>query len=138
VRMSRLLPFFILFGFMSLPVFPAFAACCSCSMGCNPRCGNCPGVGGCPTCSTEDFSTAQSGSASTPANSDMAVVDKPMTSIATNSQMLDRLIRVGQTGQCAANKLAMRILANGQQLPNFETTYIQSTENQLNTVVLRY
>ncbi len=111
MRMLRLIPILMLLGFIGLPVVPAFATCCSCTMGCARGC-TCPGIGGCGTCAAEDFETVQSSSAATEATSDMTAVRKTMPSIATNSRMLDRLIRLGQTGQCALSKFALRLLAD--------------------------
>jgi len=136
MRMLRLISIVMLLGFIGLPVAPAIAQnCCACGMPCG-RC-TCPGTYPCATCAAEDFETVQSTSAASEATSNMTVVRTPMASIATNSSMLDRLIRVGQTGQCAVNKFAMRLLADGQKLLNFDGTFFQAYAIRDNTVALR-
>lgn len=140
MRMLRLIPILMLLASIGLPVVPAIACsgCCDCNMSCGPRSSCCcPGLNGCATCAAEDFETFQSSSAATEATSDIAVVGKPMASIATNSRMLDRLIRVGQTGQCAVNKFALRLLADGQKLLRFDEMFLRANVNQDNTVALR-
>jgi hypothetical protein len=60
-----------------------------------------------------------------------------MMSIATNSRMLDRLIRVGDTGQCAIKKFELRLLIDDQQLSSVDTTVFQTTVSQANSVALK-
>lgn len=137
MRMLRAIPVLMLLCFISLPVVSAIGACrgcCGCTMSCGSGC-CCPGTYGCATCAAEDFAASQSNS--TEANSDTTTVYKPIISIATNSRMLDRMIRVGQTGQCAVSKFAFRILADGQQLPYFQTIFFPSTARQDSTVAMR-
>ena len=142
MRMFRLIPILVVLGFFGLPVMPeavaACTGCCGCTMGC-PRVHTCccPGQSGCATCAAEDFENVEFKSADSEVDSDRIVVRKPMASIATNSRMLDRLIRVGQTGQCAVNKFAMRLLMDQEALSNFDTTFFHSATSQVNTVALR-
>lgn len=135
MRMLRLIPILMLLGFIGLPVVPAFATCCSCTMGCARGC-TCPGIGGCGTCAAEDFETVQSSSAATEATSDMTAVRKTMPSIATNSRMLDRLIRLGQTGQCALSKFALRLLADHQELLKLDQMFLSASASQAVAVAL--
>jgi hypothetical protein len=135
MRMLRLIPILMLLGFIGLPVVQAFASCCSCMMGCARGC-TCPGKSGCATCAAEDFEAVQSSSAATEATSDMTAVRKPMPSIATNSRMLDRLIRLGQTGQCPVNKFALKLLADDQKLLNLDQMFLSASESQADVVAL--
>jgi hypothetical protein len=139
MRMVRVIPI-VMLVLICFPVVPAIGqtqtGCCTCTMGCSRSCW-CPGTHGCATCAAEDFETVQSSSAATEAASDMTVVRKPMPSIATNSRMLDRLIRLGQSGQCAVNNFALRLLADGQNLLKLDQMFLKAYASQDNTVALR-
>jgi hypothetical protein len=139
MRMLRLVLVLMVIGFMSLPVLPVIAACTccnSCTMGC-PRGTSCccPGVGGCAGCAVEDFETVSFNSAGIEGGSDMTVVRKQMAYIATSSPMLDRLIRFGQ--QCAANRFALRLLADGSKLFKLDGMFSSSNPSGGNIVALR-
>jgi hypothetical protein len=131
----------MLFALIGLPVVlvagEAYATgCCMCTSGCSRSC-YCPGTHGCLTCAIEDFETVQSNSAAIDTPSGITVVRKPATSIATNSHMLDRLIRLGQTGQCALNNFRLRLMADGQKLLKLDQMFLKAYASQDNTVALR-
>ena len=139
MRMLRLIPVLMVLGFMSLPVLPAVAACSccnSCMMGC-PRGSSCccPGIGGCAGCAVDEFETVRFNSAGTEGDSDMTVVRKQTAYIATSSPMLDRLIRFGQ--QCAGNKFALRLLADGSKLLKLDEMFSNSNPSGGNIMALR-
>jgi len=130
----------MLFALIGLPVVlvvdEAYAGCCMCTSGCSRGC-TCPGTGGCKTCAIDDFETIQSNRLGIDTTAGITVVRKPAASIATNSYMLDRLIRLGQTGQCAVNNFALRLLADDRKLLRFDEMFLRANANQDNTVALR-
>ena len=110
--------------------------CCMCTSGCSRTC-YCPGTHGCATCAAEDFEAVQVNTDTHDATLGVTVGHKPAASIATNSSMLDRLIRVGQTGQCAVNKFALRLLAEGPKLLKIDQTFASYRESQGNIIAFR-
>jgi hypothetical protein len=105
-------------------------------MSCDGSC-RCPGTYPCAACVVGHSEAVKSNSPVSDETASTIVVRKPAASIATNSHMLDRLIRLGQTGQCALNNLTLRLLADGQKLLKFDRTFFESYASQDNTVALR-
>jgi len=137
-KLLSALVFFLLSGPVVLVGQAYGQECCMCTWGCDSSC-ICPGTWPCagPCAIADNSETVQSHPLTNDSTSGTTVVRKPAASIATNSHMLDRLIRLGQTGQCALNNFTLRLLADGQKLLKLDQMFLKAYASQDNTVALR-
>ena len=137
LKLNAVVMLFLLIGVpIVFLVGEAYAGCCTCDMACDDSC-LCPGTWPCASCVVGQSGAIKSNPSVSDGTSSTPVVRKPAASIATNSHMLDRLIRAGQTGQCAVNNFALRLLADGQKLLKLDPMFLNAYASQDNAVALR-